>query len=179
MASANITIGVDRTPPPLQFVLLSLQYAFLLSMYLVLVVIVVHAAKADADTARSVVSMAMVASAAGTVLQALHRGPVGSGFFAPPVFSAIYLGPSILAAKAGGLPAVACMTVCAGLFEILVAWFLRHLRIIMQPVMSGLIITIAPTEGISRDGRNSGARSLSLQARTARGAMASQIFSRM
>jgi len=146
MASANITIGVDRTPPPLQFVLLSLQYAFLLSMYLVLVVIVVHAAKADADTARSVVSMAMVASAAGTVLQALHRGPVGSGFFAPPVFSAIYLGPSILAAKAGGLPAVACMTVCAGLFEILIAWFLRHLRIIMQPVISGLIITIIALE---------------------------------
>jgi len=38
---------------------------------------------------------------------------------------------------------------------------------------------VAPTEGISRDGCNSGARSLSLQARTARGAMASQIFSRM
>jgi len=43
----------------------------------------------------------------------------------------------------------------------------------------GGIGAIAPTEGISRDGCNSGARSLSLQARTARGAMASQIFSRM
>lgn len=43
----------------------------------------------------------------------------------------------------------------------------------------GELFSVAPTEGISRDGRNSGARSLSLQARTARGAMASQIFSRM
>jgi hypothetical protein len=31
---------------------------------------------------------------------------VGSGYLAVPVFSAIYLGPSVLAAKAGGLPAV-------------------------------------------------------------------------
>src|SRR5690606_39684701 len=49
-----------------------------------------------------------------------------------------------------------------------------------DPVPNGLgdeLRAIAPTEGISRDGRNSGARSLSLQARTARGAMASQIFS--
>lgn len=143
---ANIMIGVDDVPPPLQLVLLALQYAFLLCVYLVLVVIVVRAAGADPETARSVVSMAMIASAVGTVLQALHRGPIGSGYLAPPVFSAIYLGPSILAAKAGGLPAVACMTVCAGLFEIVIARFLHRLRIIMQPTISGLTICIIALE---------------------------------
>lgn len=143
---ANITTGVDETPPPLQLALLSLQYAFLLCVYLVLVVIVVRAAGADHETARSVVGMAMIASAIGTVLQALHRGPIGSGYLAPPVFSAIYLGPSILAAKAGGLPAVACMTVCAGLFEIVIARFLHRLRIIMQPAISGLTICIIALE---------------------------------
>jgi len=143
---ANITVGVDQTPPPLHLVLLAFQYAFLLCVYLVIVVIVVRVAGADAETARSVVSMAMIASAIGTVLQALHRGPVGSGFLGPPVFSAIYLGPSILAAKAGGLPAVACMTVCAGLAEILIACFLHRLRIIMQPTISGLTICIIALE---------------------------------
>lgn len=143
---ANITIGVDDTPPPIQLVLLAFQYAFLLCVYLVMVVIVVRAAGAGPDTARSVVSMAMIASAVGTMLQALHRGPVGSGYLAPPVFSAIYLGPSILAAKAGGLPAVACMTVCAGLFEIVIARFLHRLRIIMQPTISGLTISIIALE---------------------------------
>lgn len=143
---ANITIGVDQSPPPLHLLLLAVQYAFLLCVYLVIVVIVVRAAGADAEMARSVVSMAMIASAIGTVLQALHHGPVGSGFLAPPVFSAIYLGPSILAAKAGGLPAVACMTVCAGLMEIVIASFLHRLRIIMQPVVSGLTICIIALE---------------------------------
>lgn len=143
---ANISIGVDRSPPPLHYLLLSLQYAFLLSVYLVLVVIVVRAAGASDDTARSVVSMAMLASAVGTVLQALHRGPIGSGYLAPPVFSAIYLGPSILAAQAGGLPAVACMTVFAGLFEMAIAGCLNRLRIIMQPTISGLTICIIAFE---------------------------------
>lgn len=143
---ANITIGVDESPSPIQLLLLALQYAFLLCVYLVLVVIVVRAAGVSPETARSVVSMAMIASAIGTVLQALHRGPVGSGYLAPPVFSAIYLSPSILAAKAGGLPAVACMTVCAGLFEIVIARFLHRLRIIMQPTISGLTICIIALE---------------------------------
>ena len=145
-APANISIGVDQTPPALQLLLLAFQYAFLLCVYLVIVVIVVRAARVDTETARSVVSLAMIASAVGTVLQAFHRGPLGSGFLAPPVFSAIYLGPSILAAHAGGLPAVACMTVCAGLTEILIAHFLRRLRIIMQPTITGLTICIIALE---------------------------------
>lgn len=143
---ANISIGVEGSPPALYLVLLAFQYAFLLCVYLIIVVIVVRATGVDTETARSAVSMAMIASAVGTVLQALHHGPVGSGFLAPPVFSAIYLGPSILAAKAGGLPAVACMTVCAGLTEILLARFLHRLRIIMQPAISGLTICIIALE---------------------------------
>jgi NCS2 family nucleobase:cation symporter-2 len=143
---ANITLGVDETPSPFHLALLALQYAFLLCVYLVIVVIVVRAAGADPETARSAISMAMIASAIGTGLQALPRGPIGSGFLAPPVFSAIYLGPSILAAKAGGLPAVACMTVCAGLIEVLIACFLHRLRVIMQPTISGLTICIVALE---------------------------------
>ena len=142
----NITIGVDTTPPALYLVLLAFQYAFLLCVYLVIVVIVVRAAGADAATARSAISMAMIASAVGTLLQALPRGPIGSGFLAPPVFSAIYLGPSVLAAKSGGLAAVACMTVCAGLTEIVIARFLHPLRIIMQPTISGLTTCIIALE---------------------------------
>ena len=47
----------------------------------------------------------MIALAIATALQALCRGPVGSGYLAAPVFSAMYLGPCLLAAHAGGLPA--------------------------------------------------------------------------
>lgn len=143
---ADISISVDQSPPPVQLLLLGLQYAFLLCVYLIIVVMVVRAAGVDAETGRSVVSMAMLASAVGTILQALPRGPVGSGFLAPPVFSAIYLGPSLLAAKAGGLPAVACMTICAALTEIAVGRILHRLPIITQPTISGLTICIVALE---------------------------------
>jgi len=143
---ANITVGVDEAPSPLQLALLGIQYAFMVCVYLVIVVIVVRAANATPEAARNAVSLAMIAAAGGTVLQALHRGPIGSGFLAPPVFSAIYLGPSILAAKAGGLPAVACMTVCAGLTEMLVGALLLRLRIVLQPVITGLTISIIALE---------------------------------
>jgi hypothetical protein len=42
--------------------------------------------------------IACVGHAVGTVLQALPRRPVGSDFLAPPVFSAVYLAPSVAAA---------------------------------------------------------------------------------
>ena len=138
----NIVIGVDQRPPFPDLVLLGLQYAFLLCVYLVIVVIIVRAAGAGPDVQRSAVSMAMIAMAVGTLLQSLHRGPIGSGFMAPPVYSAIYLGPSILAAKAGGLPAVLGMTLVAGLTELFLGMVLHRLRIVMQPTISGLTISV-------------------------------------
>lgn len=137
---ANITFGVDDRPPAFQVALLGVQYAFLLSVYLILVVIIIRAAKADPAIARSAISMAMLAAAIATVLQALPK--VGSGFMAPPVYSAIYLGPSIMAAQTGGLPAVFAMTVFAGLVEVLLSRILHRLRIIMQPTISGLTICV-------------------------------------
>ena len=61
--------------------------------------------------------IACVGLAIGTLLQALPRGPVGSGFLAPPVFSAIYLAPSVLAAEKGGMPLVFGLTLLAGAVE--------------------------------------------------------------
>ncbi len=137
---ANLEYSVADRPPWVQVVLLGIQFAVIISVYLVMIVIVVRAAGAQADVATSAVSFGMIAIAIATVLQALPHGPVGSGFMAPPVFSAIYLGPSILAAQAGGLPAVFAMTIFAGLVEIIASRFLDRLRILIQPTVSGLVI---------------------------------------
>ena len=66
----------------------------------------------------------------------------GSGFLAAPVFSAIYLGPSLLAAKSYGLAAVFGMTIFAGVVEIVISRFLGRLRIFFPPAISGFIVTI-------------------------------------
>ncbi len=66
----------------------------------------------------------------------------GSGFLAPPVFSAVYLAPSVLAAQIGGLTLVFGMTLFAGVIEVLVAVALDRIRVVITPVLSGLTVFV-------------------------------------
>lgn len=138
----DLIYAVDERPPLPRLLALGLQHAALLSIYLVMIVIVFRAADASHAATISAVSLGMVAIAIATVLQALRTGPIGSGYLAPPVFSAIYLGPSVLAAESGGLPAVFGLTIFAGVIEIVIARYLHRLRVVFPPAISGFIVTI-------------------------------------
>jgi xanthine permease XanP len=142
----DLIYAVDDLPPWPRLLFLGAQNAVLASVYLVLVVIVFRHAGAGHAATVSAVSLGMVALAVTTALQALRRGPVGSGYLAPPVFSAIYLGPSLLAADAGGLPAVFGMTLLAALVEVGLAPLLTRLRGLFPPAVSGLIVLIVGVE---------------------------------
>lgn len=139
---ADMIYAVDDVPPMRHLVPLGLQHAALLIVYLVLIVVVVRTGGATDSQLISAVSLGMVAAAIGAMLQALRRGPVGSGFLASPVFSAIYLGPSLLAAKSYGLAAVFGMTIFAGVVEILFSSVLLRLRMLFPPAISGFIVMI-------------------------------------
>ncbi len=138
----NLIYGVDDWPPPLQLAILGLQYAVVSAIYLVLVAIIVRHSNADAETSMQVMRIACVGLAIGTILQAIPRGPVGSGFLAPPVFSAVYLAPSLLAAEAGGMPLVFGMTLFAGAVEVVFGLLLQRLRLLITPILSGLTVLI-------------------------------------
>ena len=138
----DLIYGVDELPPWPRVIFLGAQHAVLMSVYLVLIVIVFRSADASHAATLNALSLGMVALAISTVLQAIWRGPVGSGYLAPPVFSAIYIGPAVLAANTRGLPAVFAMTIFAGLVEIALAPLLRRLRGLFPPAISGLIVAI-------------------------------------
>ena len=138
----NLIYAVDDKPPLVRLMLLGVQNAILIAIYLVYIVIITKAAGESEKLTVSAISMGMIAISIATVLQSLWKGPVGSGYFAPPVYSAIYLGPSVLAAKAGGLPAVFGMTIFAGAVEIILSRFLHKLRPYFPPAVSGFIILI-------------------------------------
>jgi xanthine permease XanP len=138
----GLIYGVDEWPPPVQLAILGLQYAVASAIYLVLVAIIVRHSNADAETSLRVMRIACVGLAIGTILQALPRGPVGSGFLAPPVFSAVYLAPSVLAAEAGGMPLVFGMTLFAGAVEVGFGLLLHRLRLLITPILSGLTVLI-------------------------------------
>lgn len=142
----DLIYAVDEWPPWPHLLLLGLQHAALIAVYLVLIVIIVRAAGASPQVESNAVSMGMIAIGIATMLQAIWKGPVGSGYLAPPVYSAIYLGPSILAAHAGGLPAVFGMTIFAGLIEVLLSRWLHRLRALFPAAVSGFIVTIVGIE---------------------------------
>jgi NCS2 family nucleobase:cation symporter-2 len=133
---------VDEWPPTARLALLGLQYAVMDALYLVLVAIVLRSTDLSPADRVSMMGMACVGAAIGTALQALPRGPVGSGFLAPPVYSAIFLAPSVMAAKIGGMPLVFGMTIFAGIVEVAVGLLLLRLRFVVTPVLSGLTVFI-------------------------------------
>ena len=138
----NVIYGVDESPPVGVVVLSGLQHVGLASIYLVYPVLVAQAAGASAEVASAVVAMTLLALALGALLQCIRMGPIGSGYLCPPIPSVIYLVPSLLAAKVGGLAAVFGMTVAAGLLQIGLARILRRLRAVFPPEIAGLVVLL-------------------------------------
>src|SRR5262249_35431947 len=138
--------AVGETPPLATTPFLGLQHVALMAIYLVMVVIVVRQAGASAEVAQSAVSMGLIAMGISAGLQAIPKGPIGSGYLAPPVISAIYLAPSVLAVKAGGLPLVFGMTMVAGLFEAMLSRLLPRLRLVFPPLICGFIVAAVGLE---------------------------------
>ncbi|WP_133128439.1 uracil-xanthine permease family protein [Legionella nagasakiensis] len=145
MDNSDLIYSVDDKPPLPKLILLGLQHVILMSVYLVLIVIIVRAAHLSDTTALNAVRMGMIALAIATTIQAL-RPPIGSGYLAAPVVSAIYLKASLLAADAGGLPLVLGMTIFSGFLEILFSRFSYRLRVIFPPGISGFIIAVVGIE---------------------------------
>jgi xanthine permease XanP len=137
---AELVYAVYEIPPPVRLVLIGLQYAIMTAIYLIIVEIILRHAKPPTGDSVGMMGIACIALAVGTALQALPRGPVGSGFLAPPVFSATYLGPSIIAAESGGMRLVLGMTLFAGIVEVLIGLSLNRLRLIVTPILSTLPI---------------------------------------
>ena len=139
---SGLVYAVDETPPLPRLAMLGLQYAVLIGVYLIFVVMVARAAGAPDDVMQDLVGLGFIAVAAGTIAQAYRGRFFGSGFLAPPVFSAVYVGPAIMAAEAGGLSAVAGLTIFAGFVEAILSRLLVKLRVIFQPTISGFTVLV-------------------------------------
>ena len=139
---SNLTYSVNEVPPLGVTVLSGLQHVGLISIFLLFPLLVCREAQLSPDKILDVLSLSMLAMGAGAILPALARGPVGSGYLCPSIFTVAYLGPSLLALKAGGLPLVFGMTVFAGCVEAALSRLLRHLRALFPPEIAGLVVVL-------------------------------------
>lgn len=136
----NFTFWINDTPPHGVTFLSGLQHIGLVCSFLPIPLAVAREAGLAPDRMVDLISVSMLVLGLAVIMQALTRGPVGSGLLAPSCFSGAYLAPSLLAVKVGGLPLVFGMTIFGGLIEAGLSRLLRHLRPFLPPELAGFVV---------------------------------------
>jgi xanthine permease XanP len=136
----TLSFGAEELPGALVTWVSALQHLGVVSIFMVYPLILARLAGWSADQITNMLQLGMLVLAIAVLLQALPRGPVGSRFLAPSIFTGVYLAPSLLAVKAGGLPLVWGMTIVAGLVEIALSRVWSRLRPFIPPESAGLVV---------------------------------------
>ena len=88
------------------------------------------------------VSLALLASAFGTLLQTCRCGVVGSGLLSVTGTSFSFLQPLILAGQAGGLALMLGLSLVTAPVQLILAPFLPRLRRVFTPLVSGIVVLL-------------------------------------
>jgi xanthine permease XanP len=137
---ANLVYDVEEAPPPLVTFISAIQHVGVVAIFMIYPLIIGREAGVPADVLSAMLRMGMLALAVAVLLQALPRGPVGSRFLAPSIFTGVYLAPSLLALKIGGMPLLWGMTIFAGLVEIAFSRVWTRLRTFIPSETAGLVV---------------------------------------
>ena len=138
----SLLYGLDDKPPLWITLLQGLQHVGNYAGSLVFPVLIVRAIGGTTEQASFLVSMSMLAGGIGVIVQAFHKGPVGSGYLCPQVCGPSFLSASILAAKTGGLSLLFGMTFVAGAFEALFSRVIKRLRFLFPAEVTGFIVAM-------------------------------------
>lgn len=149
----TIIYGTEDRPPTFVVLLLSIQHVMILSIFLIAPVLVARAAKLSIKQAIDFISLTMIALGVGTLLQVRRWGPVGSGLLAIPNSTSNWVPGCLIAAREGGLPAVAGLILMAATFEMILSRFLRKLRGLLPTELSGLVVFVTGL-GVAQAGMN-------------------------
>ena len=144
----NLKYGLQDKPPAVSLLLLGFQHILVNAAGFVILVAVATGFGANLDQTGNLLRMSMVAVGIGTILQALARGPVGSGYLCPAISGPAYVSASTLAGRSGGLPVLFGMTFLAGVFEVCFSRLMPRLRALFPPEVVGLVVTMVGFEMI-------------------------------
>jgi xanthine permease XanP len=139
---ATLAFGLEETPPASVIWISAIQHVGVCAIFMVYPLIIADQAKLPPNQVTNLLQLGFIVLALATVLQALPRGPVGSRYLAPSIYTGIYLAPSLLAVKIGGLPLMWGMTIFAGLSEIVLSRAWSRIRPFIPPESAGLVIVL-------------------------------------
>lgn len=122
--------------------LLAAQQIVPLGVSLIFPVILLQYTQTTPLMAASLVSVAMLAIAVATFLQALRNKWIGSGTFLPQSATANMLAQSMLAIKMGGLPLLFGMTAFGGIVQALFSIIIRFLQKFFPPEVAAMVLLL-------------------------------------
>jgi xanthine permease XanP len=137
-----IAYSVEERPPPTLLIATAIQHVGVLVMFLIYPLLVAKQGHLDADEILSISQFGVLVLALAVLLQGLPAGPVGSRFLAPSIFTGVFLAPSLMAVKVGGMPLVWGMTIFAGFIEIVLSRLWTRLRTFAPPEAAGLVMIL-------------------------------------
>jgi xanthine permease XanP len=137
---ATLIYGLDELPPAAITWVSAVQHVGVSAMFMIYPLIIARQAGLSADQITNILQLGFLALAVAVLLQVLPRGPIGSRLLAPAIFTGVYLAPSLLAVKAGGMPLVWGMTMFAGVVEIALSRVWSRLRAFIPPESAGLVV---------------------------------------
>lgn len=142
---SNLIYGVNDKPPLLATIFLGLQHVFVIFIAMIFPVMIVKhlGSSIDPRTASGFISITMISSGIVTILQALKKGPVGSGYLCPSVCGPSYMQASFMAiSSGGGLPVLFGMTGFVGVVESIFSRFMHRLRVLFPTEVTGTIVAM-------------------------------------
>ena len=139
---SNLVYGVDEKPPLKISIVLAVQHIFFLTTGLIVATMITREIGCPPEIVQSVVCMSMIAGGIATILQALNKGPVGSGYLCTEGIDPTFVSCSILAGLTGGIPMILGMTIFSGFLECLVSRVINRLRILFPPEVTGVVLTM-------------------------------------
>ena len=154
MKPSNLVYGLEDSPSYGVSFFLGLQHTCLYMISLVIPVLIIRGVGGDTLEATFIVSMSLLAGGVGVILQALPKGPVGSGYLCPQLCGPSFISASMLAAKTGGLSLVFGMTMFAGIFEAFFSRLIKRLRFLFPPEVTGLIVAMVGVTVVKLAGLN-------------------------
>ncbi len=144
MASAKpdteLVYGQNDVPPAGHLILLSFQQGMLLILGTMIPVLLVKEIGGSTEMAIRMVSLTMIISGAGTIVQALRLRWIGSGYLCPNIGGPSYLALSLTAVIQGGLPLMQGMLVFAGIGEMFLSRVVSRLRSLFPPLVVGMTV---------------------------------------
>jgi xanthine permease XanP len=140
---AGVVWGVDERPTAVVLWVSALQHVLLAMVTTAFPLLVFEAAGAPHEIVRQVLSASLFATGICSLLLSMRGHDLGAGALMPAGFSGVFFTVSVVAAKQGGLPLVAGMTLFGGVVQFLLARSIHRLRPYLPTEIAGFAMLMS------------------------------------